>query len=85
MYIKKYGDVAICLAYYNEIPMGVCIIHDSFENQYWIFVRKNERRKGIGTAMIKCFQEYNLNSVGHLRCRESGQMFFKSLNLIKEK
>lgn len=41
----------ISLAYKNNKPIGVCV--KTFNNYVQVFVRKEERRQGIGTTLVQ--------------------------------
>tara|TARA_R110000824_G_scaffold12226_3_gene53492 strand:- start:868 stop:1248 length:381 start_codon:yes stop_codon:yes gene_type:complete len=74
VYIKKHpNDKLILIAYNNDVPIGIAYVFTYSKKHYiQLFVRKAERRNGVGKALWNKAQ-ITLNHKNDFRYHEGGQ------------
>jgi len=82
-----FNEHKIAICYNDGIPVGVVTLHNNqLSNKYytWIFVKKSERRKGVGKLLIKCINknvEYAID--GHFNGAPGSVKFFEKVGILE--
>jgi Acetyltransferase (GNAT) domain len=77
---KAFKKSKICLAYYNEIPIGVCLkIKHKNNDELMVFVRKRYRKNGIGRKLVSIMK--TPKSYGNIGIEKSDGKIWKMNNV----
>jgi len=75
--------IAIC--YKDGIPVGVATIHIYYNKpSVWIFVKKDQRRQGIGKLLVKCLNKnVDFAIEGHFNGAPGSVQFFENIGILE--
>lgn len=86
--IKKDKNPFTCVAFLNDVPIGWALICDNCPLNYpkgtiMVYVKKNFRCKGIGTALVKQLKDCGARAA--ISCSENSYHFWKKISNLKTK
>lgn len=77
-------QIAIC--YKDGIPVGVATVFNKKYSKHhvWIFVKKDQRRQGIGKLLVKCLNKnVDFAIEGHFNGAAGSVQFFENIGILE--